>query len=231
MKKNYKRLFLLVFLILCLVIGIILLNQESSTTRTKEETQQKEENNSTKTTAENKSEQETNSIEAKKEETNSDQEQKVSSDSKKQEDTTQTSKKENSQSKQTTTHVHNFKAHEAKRWVENIVTVDDYETMTIYGAQFYTFNGYDEEGRPSYISNGPTYWFEDGFTIDDLQEIIKEGLLNMDENGLYNGVYYGNYVNRSKTEKKKVGSHKEDQGHYETYIDYWECSCGAKREA
>lgn len=230
MKKNYKRLFLLVFLILCLVIGIILLNQESSTTRTKEETQQKEENNSTKTTAENKSEQETNSIEAKKEETNSDQEQKVSSDSKKQE-TTQTSKKENSQSKQTTTHVHNFKAHEAKRWVENIVTVDDYETTTIYGAQFYTFNGYDEEGRPSYISNGPTYWFEDGFTIDDLQEIIKEGLLNMDENGLYNGVYYGNYVNRSKTEKKKVGSHKEDQGHYETYIDYWECSCGAKREA
>ena len=125
-------------------------------------------------------------------------------------------------------HVHDYQPHYAKRWVSNIVSVDDYETQTIYGAQFYTLGGYDASGQPIYYSNGPTYWFEDGFTMDDLKAIIHTGLANMDENGLYQGVYYGNYVNRTKTEKKKVGSHTEDHGHYETYIDYWQCACGAK---
>lgn len=44
--------------------------------------------------------------------------------------------------------------------------------------------------------------------------------------------YIGNYVNRTKTEKVQVGSHKEDQGHYETetYVDYVYCSsCGARQ--
>ena len=128
-------------------------------------------------------------------------------------------------------HVHDYQPHYAKRWVSNIVSVDDYETQTIYGAQFYTLGGYDASGQPIYYSNGPIYWFEEGFTMDDLKAIIHTGLANMDENGLYQGVYYGNYVNRTKTEKKKVGSHTEDHGHYETYIDYWQCACGAKKSA
>lgn len=111
-----------------------------------------------------------------------------------------------------------------------MVTVTDYETQAIRGAKFYTYNGTNELGQPTYIANGPTYWFEDGFTQDDLKNIISEGMKNADENGLYNGVYYGNYQNVTKTEKVEVGSHQEDQGYYEEYIDYQYCSiCGAKK--
>ena len=57
-----------------------------------------------------------------------------------------------------------------------MVTVTDYETQTIRGAKFYTYNGTNELGQPTYIANGPTYWFEDGFTQDDLKNIISEGM-------------------------------------------------------
>ncbi|RGQ43362.1 hypothetical protein DWY99_02900 [[Clostridium] leptum] len=75
-------------------------------------------------------------------------------------------------------HSHVWKDHIATKqvWVPNMVTVDDYETQTISGAQFYTFSGYNELGQPTYTSDGPTYWFENGFTMDDLKEIIVEGL-------------------------------------------------------
>ena len=79
-----------------------------------------------------------------------------------------------------------------------------------------------------YIANGPTYWFENGFTKDDLKEIIKNGLLHADENGLYNGVYYGNYQNVTKT--IPAVTHEEDKGHYEDITDYQYCSvCGQRR--
>ena len=128
------------------------------------------------------------------------------------------------------THTHTWVDHNATKqvWVPNMVTVDDYETQTIYGARFYTYSSVDD----SYIANGPTYWFENGFTQDNLKAIIVEGLKNADEHGLYNGVYYGNYQNVSKTEKVKIGSHQEDHGHYEnqTYVDYQYCSeCGQKK--
>lgn len=129
---------------------------------------------------------------------------------------------------QASAHTHNWKDHTATRrvWVENWVTVPDYETQTIYGARFYTMTS-----PGTYIANGPTYWFENGFTHDDLKAIIAEGLRNADENGLYNGVYYGNYQNVSKTEQVQVGSHQEDQGWYETetYVDYQYCDCGARK--
>lgn len=108
-----------------------------------------------------------------------------------------------------------------------MVTVDDYETKTISGVRFYTMSS-----ENTYIANGPTYWFENGFTQADLKAIISTGLKNADSNGLYNGVYYGNYQNVTKTEQVKVGSHQEDQGHYETqtYVDYQYCTvCGQKK--
>ncbi len=125
-------------------------------------------------------------------------------------------------------HTHSWKNHTATRqvWVSNIVTVPDYETQTVYGARFYTMSG---DG--TYVANGPTYWFENGFTTTDLKDIIRTGIKNADENGLYNGVYYANYQNVSKTVQVQVGSHQEDQGHYETesYVDYQYCSCGARQ--
>ena len=128
----------------------------------------------------------------------------------------------------TTVHTHVWQDHTAQRWVPNIVTVDDYETKTIQGARFYTYAGVDENGNDTYIANGPTYWFENGFTHDDLRAIIKDAFEH-DKSGIYNGVYYGNYQNVSKTETVKVGSHQEDHGYEEKYVDYQYCSCGARR--
>ena len=126
-------------------------------------------------------------------------------------------------------HTHVWKDHIAQRWVSKMVTVDDYETKTISGARFYTLSGTDANGNPQYTANGPTYWLENGFTQEDLKNIIKTGITNADSQGLYNGVYYGNYQNVTKTEKVKTGSHQEDQGYYENYVDYQYCSCGATK--
>ena len=43
--------------------------------------------------------------------------------------------------------------------------------------------------------------------------------------GFITGFYYGNYVNRTKTEKIQIGTQQEDQGYYETeeYVDYRFC--------
>lgn len=126
-------------------------------------------------------------------------------------------------------HTHTWVDHTATRqvWVSNIVTVPDYETQTIQGARFYV-----PAGDGTLIANGPTYWFEDGFTEEDLKAIIMEGLKNADENGLYNGVSYSSYQNVTKTEQFQVGSHEEDQGYYEmqTYVDYQYCAtCGQRK--
>ena len=126
-------------------------------------------------------------------------------------------------------HEHIWVDHVATKqtWVSNWVTVPTYETKTIRGAQFYTLHS---DG--SVISDGPIYWFENGFTKEDLEEIIVNGLRNADEDGFYNGVYYGNYVNRTKTEKIQIGTQQEDQGYYETeeYVDYQFCLLCGKRK-
>ena len=121
---------------------------------------------------------------------------------------------------------HSWTQHTAQRWVSNMVTVPDYETQTVYGARFYV-----PIGTPGqYIAKGPEYWFENGFTRDDLNAIIVNALRNADENGLYNGVDYSSYQNIKKTVQVQVGSHQEDHGYYEDYVDYVYCSsCGARQ--
>lgn len=127
-----------------------------------------------------------------------------------------------------TAHTHVWKDHTATKqvWVENWVEVADYETVTIYGAQFYTV-----QSDGTMLSNGPTYWIEGDFTYDDLKELSYNALKNSPNgDGVIDGVCYAQYVNRKKTEQVQTGSHMEDQGYYttETYVDYLYCSvCGA----
>lgn len=105
----------------------------------------------------------------------------------------------------TPAHQHSWTQHTAQRWVSNMVTVPDYETQTVYGARFYVPTGTPGQ----YIAKGPEYWFE---------------------NGLYNGVDYSSYQNIEKTVQVQVGSHQEDHGYYEDYVDYVYCSsCGARQ--
>lgn len=121
---------------------------------------------------------------------------------------------------QVAAHTHTWKDHTATRqvWVSNWVTVPDYETRTISGGRLYTQNA---DG--SWTANGATYWF---YTDADFAA-FKSMIMSM----VKNEGYTGNYQNVSKTEQVQVGSHQEDQGHYETetYVDYQYCDCGATR--
>ena len=120
----------------------------------------------------------------------------------------------------TPSHTHVWQDHIAARqvWIENWVTVPDYETRTIHGAQLYT-----EHSDGNWYSDGAIYWF---YTDAD-RAAFKDLIYNM----MKNEGYMGNYVNRTKTEQVQVGSHQEDQGYYETqtYVDYQYCSCGATK--
>ena len=118
-------------------------------------------------------------------------------------------------------HTHTWVNHTATRqvWVSNWVDVPDYETKTIYGGQLYT-----EQPDGTWLGNGETYWFYTDADFEAFENLIIE---KMKTEG-----YCGNYVNRTKTEKVQVGSHKEDHGSYgtESYVDYVYCSsCGARQ--
>lgn len=104
--------------------------------------------------------------------------------------------------------------HTAQRWVSNWVTVVDTPSQTITGAQLYTLHS---DGN--WYGDGEVYWFENGFTSDDFKEILRDKIRNEG--------YIGNYVNRCKT--IPAATHEEDQGYYETYVDYQYCDCGAKK--
>ena len=103
-------------------------------------------------------------------------------------------------------HQHSWKQHTAQKWVSNMVTVPDYETQK--------------------VAVGTNFIFaEDGYVASNIndakahaKELIKAG-------------HIGNYRTETIYEKKQVqvGSHQEDHGHHETYVDYEYCDCGARR--
>lgn len=103
-------------------------------------------------------------------------------------------------------HQHVWHDHIAQRWVENIVTVPDYETQkTPVGTNF--------------------IFSYDGFTTSDIEE-AKAHAVELIYAGLPD-----NYRTETiyETQTVQVGSHEEDQGWYEDYVDYQYCDCGAIR--
>lgn len=94
----------------------------------------------------------------------------------------------------------------AQRWVENIVTVPDYETQKTPVDTNFIF-AYD------------------GFTTSDIEE-AKAHAVEL----IYAGVP-DNYRTETiyETETVQVGSHEEDQGWYEDYVAFQYCDCGAVR--
>lgn len=112
-------------------------------------------------------------------------------------------------------HKHTWVNHTKKVWIPNIVTIVDEPEKEIQGAQLYT-----KQPDGTWLSNGETYWFENGFTKEDFKKILSDKIKN--EN------YIGNYVNRTKTIPAKT--HTEDKGHYEEQVDYQYCSeCGKRK--
>lgn len=112
-----------------------------------------------------------------------------------------------SQSSQST-HTHTWVNHTATRqvWVSNWVDVPDYSTQKVVV--------------------GNTYTFSDGYSttsIDSAKAHAKELILAGKDSGYQTTPVY-------EEQTVQTGSHKEDQGHYETesYVDYVYCSsCGA----
>lgn len=109
--------------------------------------------------------------------------------------------------KSETTHKHVWVEHTAKRWVSKMVTVDDYE----------------EKKTPV----GTNFIFAyDGYTTSDIEKAKEHAVeliyADLPDNYRTETIY--------KTEKVKTGSHKEDRGHYETYVDYYYCKyCGERK--
>lgn len=103
-------------------------------------------------------------------------------------------------------HQHVWHDHIAQRWVENIVTVPDYETQKIPVGTNFIFS-YDK------------------FTTSDIEE-AKAHAVELIYAGLPD-----NYRTETiyETQTVQVGSHEEDQGWYEDYVDYQYCDCGAIR--
>ena len=94
----------------------------------------------------------------------------------------------------------------------NIVTVVDVPEQKVEGARLYT-----RQADGSWIANGETYWFENGFTVNDLEPLIKDKIRNEG--------YIGSYQNLENT--VPAVTHTEDQGSYHT--DYYYCECGATK--
>lgn len=110
----------------------------------------------------------------------------------------------------TPVHEHTWTAHTAvsQTWIPNIVVVDDYENQ---------------------ITKYETYICYCGFETADANTIAQHI-----KDHVYAGeMEYAGFTiqTHSKTEQVKVGSHEEDQGHYETstYVDYYYCECGATK--
>ena len=103
-------------------------------------------------------------------------------------------------------HQHSWKQHTAQKWVSNMVTVPDCETQRVAVGTRYIF-AYDGYSTTS-----------DADAENHAMELILAGLPD-------------NYRMETIYEEKQVqvGSHQEDHGHYETYVDYEYCDCGARR--
>ena len=93
----------------------------------------------------------------------------------------------------TSNHTHRWKKHTATRkvWVPKIVTVNDYETKTVNGVQFYRV--ISDKGEM--VSDGPIYWIENGFTYDDVDEMMYN-YLKYGEEPTIGSMVYSSYVNR-----------------------------------
>lgn len=92
-----------------------------------------------------------------------------------------------------------------------MVTVTDYETKLVKTGYKYVFNYdkytcYSEKDRQSHMN-----------------KLVKDGVK----------IYLAERCTTSPTFKEQkvaVGTREEDHGHYETYIDYYYCDCGAKKQ-
>lgn len=131
-------------------------------------------------------------------------------------------------------HTHVWKEHTAQKWVPNIVTVVDQPEQnikySIYRMYWYT-TGTWEETRDAERFNTWYHSVEGG--LYPLYHPYKKPednplFLEYDKNG--NPTYINDHVIAGPYyETIPAVTHEEDHGHYETYVDYYYCDCGATK--
>ena len=134
-----------------------------------------------------------------------------------------------------TSHTHVWKAHTVEEWVPNIVTVVDQPAQTvkysIYRMYWYT-TGVWEETRDA--ERFDTWYKSKDGGLYPLYHPYKKPednplFIEYDKNG--NPTYINDHVIAGPYyETIPPVTHEEDQGHYETYTDYYYCDCGATKQ-
>ncbi len=109
-------------------------------------------------------------------------------------------------------HEHSWKEHyaETQTWIPNIVVVEDYGEIP--GEQYGLCICYC------------------GFATTDAA-VIEQHIVNHVNAGEYNLAGFTVQTHWTEPTWGVIGSHEEDQGHYETstYVDYYYCDCGATK--
>ena len=129
-------------------------------------------------------------------------------------------------------HEHNWAAHTNQRWVSKIVTVVDeperYEEYTIFQIYWYNTGTWEETRDPdrfrewAYSEYGSLYPF---YHI----ERMEDNPLFLGYNELGQPSFIGDHVLWGGYDFIPAVTHEEDQGYYETYVDYYYCDCGATK--
>ena len=140
----------------------------------------------------------------------------------------------NSGSANTASHTHTWKVHTAQKWVSNIVTVVDQpektEKYSIYKMYWYNTGKWEETRDPQRFNewykskNGGLYTLYNPYAKPEDNPLF----IGCDKNG--NPQYTNDHtIIGPYYDVTPAVTHEEDHGHYETYVDYYYCDCGARK--
>lgn len=140
----------------------------------------------------------------------------------------------NSGSANTASHTHTWKVHTAQKWVSNIVTVVDQpektEKYSIYKMYWYNTGKWEETRDPERFNewykskNGGLYTLYNPYPKPEDNPLF----IGYDKNG--NPQYTNDHtIIGPYYDVTPAVTHEEDHGHYETYVDYYYCDCGARK--
>ncbi len=129
-------------------------------------------------------------------------------------------------------HVHKWIDHTAKRWVPKKVTVVDEpektQKVTVYKLYWWDSKKWTETRDSAVFDDWYKKKFEWMVKYRYPDNMPPELYIGEDENG--NPQYTNDHSIITYYETVPAVTHEEDQGYYQTYVDYQYCECGARRQ-
>lgn len=129
-------------------------------------------------------------------------------------------------------HVHKWIDHTAKRWVPKKVTVVDEpektQKVTVYKLYWWDSKKWTETRDSAVFDDWYKKKFEWMVKYRYPDNMPPELYIGEDENG--NPQYTNDHSIITYYETVPADTHEEDQGYYQTYVDYQYCECGARRQ-